>query len=73
MQKICEDIFGKGAVTMNLLSKLIGNLLAASAVSLRSFYCRMLENIKIKTLRFTQGNSVAKIALNNNDSEEIHW
>ena len=47
--------------------------MAASAVSLRSFYYRMLENIKIKTLRFTQGNSVAKIALNNNDSEEIHW
>ena len=73
LQKICEDIFGKGAVTMNLLSKLIGNLLAVSAVSLRSFYYRMLENIKIKALRFNQGNSVAKIALNNNDSEEIHW
>ena len=47
--------------------------MAASAVSLRSFYYRMLENIKIKALRFNQGNSVAKIALNNNDSEEIHW
>ena len=61
------------SVTMNLLSKLIGNLLAASSVSLISFYYRMLENIKNKALRFNQGNSVAKIALNNNDSEEIHW
>ena len=58
---------------MNLLSKLIGNLLAVSAMSLRSFYYRMLENIKIKALRFNQSNSDAKIALNNNDSEEIHW
>ena len=47
--------------------------MAASAVSLRSFYYRMLENIKIKALRFNQSNSDAKIALNNNDSEEIHW
>ena len=58
---------------ISLLSKPIGNLLAASAVSLRSFYYKMLENIKIKALRFNQGSSVAKIALNNNDREEIHW
>ena len=73
LQKICEDIFEKSTVTLKLLPKLIGNLLAAFAMPLGSFYYRTLENMKIKALRFSQGNSYAKTALNNNGREEIHW
>ena len=56
LQKICEDILEKGTVTIKLWSKLIGNLLAAFTVPLGSFYYRTLENMKIKVLRFSQGN-----------------
>ena len=69
---LCHEILNKDLVTTRFLSKVIGNLVAASpAVTLGPFYYRALETDKTKALQQSHGNYDASVRLSNEVKKEL--
>ena len=70
---LCHDILKEDVVTIRFLSKLIGNLVAASpAETLRSFYHRASERHKAKALPLSNRNYDASVRLSNETKKELY-
>ena len=71
---LCHEILNKDLVTTRFLSKVIGNLVAASpAVTLGPFYYRALEMDKAKALQLSNGNYDPSVRLSKEAKKERSW
>ena len=71
---LCREILRENVVTIRLLSKVIGNLVAAfPAVTLGPFYYTALEMDKTKALQQAKGNYDASVRLSNEVKKELCW
>ena len=74
LKKKEKNVVTEDVVTIRFLSKLIGDLVAASpAVTLGTFYYRALEPDKTKALHQSNGNCDASVRLSNEAKKELYW
>ena len=74
VKSFCEDILSKKELTIRVLAKLIGTLVAIlPAVEYGQMYYREMEKLKIQALINRKQNYEGSVVLNEESKKEIKW